>query len=104
MPRSGPSRQEAPAALRPERTALRWIGQGLAPGRVVAYTRSCCMTAYELVACGGVYQIRRQTLPRWGVPPVSWTAERWRRGEALEWCACSPVRHDEPPRRPVERG
>ncbi|MEV0630538.1 hypothetical protein [Nonomuraea wenchangensis] len=43
------------------------------------------MTAYELIACGGVYQIRRRTLPRRGVPPVSWTADRWRRGEALEW-------------------
>ncbi|MEU6725083.1 hypothetical protein ABZ917_15370 [Nonomuraea wenchangensis] len=74
-----------PAAPRPERTALRWIGQGLAPGRVVAYTCSCRMTAYELVVCGGVYQIRRRTLPRRGVPPVSWTVERWRRGEALEW-------------------
>ncbi|MET8985016.1 hypothetical protein ABZW49_06185 [Nonomuraea wenchangensis] len=75
-----------PAVPSPGRTALRWIGQGLAPGRVVAYTCSCRMTAYELVACGGVYQIRRRrTLPRRGVPPVSWTAERWRRGEALEW-------------------
>ncbi|MGW5159349.1 hypothetical protein ACWEPN_28060 [Nonomuraea wenchangensis] len=64
-----------PAAPRPERTALRWIGQGLAPGRVVAYTCSCRITAYELVARGGVYQIHR----------VSWTAERRRRQEALEW-------------------
>ncbi|MEU6795040.1 hypothetical protein ABZ907_25355 [Nonomuraea wenchangensis] len=43
------------------------------------------MTAYELVACGGVYQIRHRTLPRQGIPRGSWTADRWRCGEALEW-------------------
>ncbi|MFC5820713.1 hypothetical protein [Nonomuraea harbinensis] len=64
--------------------ALWWIEQGLGHGRVVAYTCSCRMTAYELVSCGGVYQIRRRTLSRRGVPPVSWTAERWCRGESLE--------------------
>ncbi|MGW2150307.1 hypothetical protein ACWCOT_38790 [Nonomuraea bangladeshensis] len=70
---------------RPGRTALWWIEQSLGPGRVVAYTCSCRMTAYELVVCGGVYQIRRRTVPRRGVPPVSWTAARWRREQALEW-------------------
>ncbi|MET8861750.1 hypothetical protein ABZW11_02220 [Nonomuraea sp. NPDC004580] len=70
---------------RPGCTALRWIVQGLGPGRVVAYTCSCQMTAYELVSCAGVYQIHRRTLPRQGVPPLSWTAEWWRRGEAHEW-------------------
>ncbi|MEV0594089.1 hypothetical protein [Nonomuraea cavernae] len=74
-----------PAVPRSGRTALWWIEQGLGPDRVVAYTCSCRMTAYELVSCGGVYQIRRLTLPRQDVPPVSWTAERWRREEAYEW-------------------
>ncbi|GAA3132466.1 hypothetical protein [Nonomuraea salmonea] len=74
-----------PAVPRPGCTALRWIGQGLGPGRVVAYTCSCQMTAYGLVSCVGIYQFHRRTLPRLGVPPVSWTAEWWRRGEAHEW-------------------
>ncbi|MEV4833400.1 hypothetical protein AB0K05_02690 [Nonomuraea sp. NPDC049486] len=74
-----------PAVPRPGRTELWWIAQGVGPGRVVAYTCSCRMTVYELVSCGGVYQIRRRTLPRRGVQPVSWTAERWRREEAHEW-------------------
>lgn len=73
-----------PAVPRSERTRLRWIEQGLGPGRVVAYTCSCQITAYELVSCAGVYQIRRRNLPRRGVPPVSWTAEWWRCEEARE--------------------
>ncbi|MFG1619010.1 hypothetical protein ACGFI3_40180 [Nonomuraea wenchangensis] len=74
-----------PAVPRSGRTALRWIEQSPGPGRVVAYTCSCRMTAYELVACAGVYRIRRRTLSRRGVPPVSWTGKRWRREEAYEW-------------------
>ena len=74
-----------PAVPRPGCTALWWIEQSVGPGRVVVYTCSCRMTVYELVSCAGSYQICRRTLPRCGVPPVSWTAHCWRREEAYEW-------------------
>jgi hypothetical protein len=74
-----------PAVPRPGRKVLRWIEQDLGRGRIVAYSCSCRMTAYELVSCAGSYQICRRTLSCKGVPPVSWTAEWWRREEAQEW-------------------
>ncbi|MGN9785230.1 hypothetical protein ACTMTF_27635 [Nonomuraea sp. ZG12] len=55
-----------PAVPRPGRTVLRWIEQDLGRGRVVAYSCSCRMTAYELVSCAGFYQICRRTLPLQG--------------------------------------
>ncbi|WP_157530690.1 hypothetical protein [Microtetraspora niveoalba] len=67
------------------RHEFRWITESLGPGRVVEHTCGCAMTSYELISHAGVYQICRRTLPRAGVPALSWTAERWRRSDAYEW-------------------
>ncbi|GIH67837.1 hypothetical protein [Sphaerimonospora thailandensis] len=75
-----------PAVPLPGRTAFRWIEESLGQrGRVIEHTCGCVMTVYELISYGGTYQICRCTLPRPGVPAVSWTAERWGRREAYEW-------------------
>ncbi|MEU7880079.1 hypothetical protein [Microbispora bryophytorum] len=74
-----------PAVPRPGRTELWWIEQSIGRGRVVAHTCACQMSSYELVRCGGVYQLCRRALARSDVPPVSWTARWWRREEAYAW-------------------
>ncbi|MBX6381691.1 MAG: hypothetical protein IRZ07_01765 [Microbispora sp.] len=42
------------------------------------------MTWFELLSYGGVYRIRRNTVPRPDVPAVSY-AGGWRRPEADDW-------------------
>ncbi|WP_049562704.1 hypothetical protein [Nonomuraea sp. SBT364] len=74
-----------PAPPGPGRTALWWIEQSRGRGRVVAYTCFCRMTTCELVCIAGSCQVRRQTLPRPGIPSLTWTAHCWCRVEAYEW-------------------
>ncbi|GIH69198.1 hypothetical protein Mth01_14510 [Sphaerimonospora thailandensis] len=68
----------------PGRTELFWCGEVPGLGRVVEHTCLCIMTEYELLSYGGTYRIRRTTIPRAGVPTVSFTGG-WRRPEAYEW-------------------
>ncbi|MEU7887780.1 hypothetical protein AB0B54_19945 [Microbispora bryophytorum] len=73
-----------PAVPLPSRTKLLWCADSPGEGRVVAHTCMCQMTSYELLSNGGLYRIRRDTLPRPGVPAVS-CASGWRRPEAGQW-------------------
>jgi hypothetical protein len=66
------------------RIELRWCDDSPGDGRVVEWTCSCVMTHYELVSYGGLYRIRRHTVPRRDVPPISYTGG-WRRPEGYEW-------------------
>ncbi|MEU8276475.1 hypothetical protein ACFYOK_36025 [Microbispora bryophytorum] len=63
---------------------LLWCADSPGDGRVIEYTCTCGMTNYELLSYGGIYRIRRVTVPRDDVPPVSYTGG-WRRPEAYEW-------------------
>lgn len=60
---------------------LPWVTQALGPYRVAEYTCSCVAVVYELISCGGAYQIHR-TIQR--DPPHDAWAGGWRREEAYQ--------------------
>jgi hypothetical protein len=61
---------------------LEWV-EGRIDGRTLYHTCTCGLTQYELIACGGVYRIRRTSIDRY-LPEYSYT-HTWRRLEAEEW-------------------
>ncbi|GIH99185.1 hypothetical protein Pta02_11940 [Planobispora takensis] len=61
---------------------LIWQPQPSGRYRVLDYTCSCRAVVYELVSCGGAYQIRKIIQGR---PPKSWYAGRWNHQEAQGW-------------------
>ncbi|GIH69756.1 hypothetical protein [Sphaerimonospora thailandensis] len=73
-----------PAAPVPGRIDLLWFTSPPGHGQVVAYSCLCQSTCFELLAYSRLYRIRRTTLPRLGVPTVSFTGG-WRRPEAYDW-------------------
>lgn len=73
-----------PAVPRPGHVKLLWCAESPGRGRVLAHTCACRMTWFELLSYGGVYRIRRNTVPRPDVPAVSY-AGGWRRPEASDW-------------------
>lgn len=73
-----------PAVPLPDRVVLGWCADDPGTGRVVEHTCTCPMTSFELLSYGGLYRLRRTTVPRPRVPAVSYTGA-WRRLEAFDW-------------------
>ncbi|GAA1288009.1 hypothetical protein Psi02_77840 [Planotetraspora silvatica] len=68
----------------PNRDTLAWVAQPRGSYRVVEYTCACEAVFYELVSCGGIYQIHKVIQSE----PLQHTyAGGWRQSEArLVWC------------------
>ncbi len=61
---------------------LVWQPQPSGRYRVLDYTCSCRAVVYELVSCGGAFQIRKIIQRQ---PPEVWYAGRWSHREAQGW-------------------
>ncbi len=66
----------------PEPEELFWVSQPRGPYRVVDYTCDCEAVFYELISCGGIYQIHKVVQSE---PPEHSYAGGWRPSEARLW-------------------
>ncbi|GAB3130181.1 hypothetical protein GCM10027161_01690 [Microbispora hainanensis] len=66
----------------PEPEKLLWVSQPRGRYRVVDYTCDCEAVFYELISCGGSYQIHKVVQSE---PPEHSYAGGWQSGEARLW-------------------